>query len=88
MKPSVALLCLLFFIQVCSGQVSQARSANDLAVIAYYSGDAATIETFDVTKLTHIIFSFCHLQGERMAVSNARDSATIHWRSVRANRNC
>src|SRR5262245_46043870 len=77
MKPFVALLCSLFFIVACSGQASKANSAKDLAVIAYYSGDAATIESFDVTKLTHIIFSFCHLRGNRLSVDDAGDTATI-----------
>lgn len=50
---------------------------KDLAVIAYYSGDAKGIDSFEVEKLTHIIFSFCHLKGNRLSVGNARDTATI-----------
>ncbi len=46
-------------------------------VIAYYAGDPATMDSFPVEKLTQIIFSFCHLQGNRLYVSNARDSTTI-----------
>jgi chitinase len=46
-------------------------------VIAYYAGDPATMDSFPVEKLTQIIFSFCHLKGNRLYVSNARDSTTI-----------
>lgn len=50
---------------------------NNLAVIAYYSGDASRLSQYPVEKLTHIIFSFCHLKGNRLHVNNARDTATI-----------
>ena len=46
-------------------------------VLAYYSGDAAGVDSFEVEKLTHIIFSFCHLKGEKLSVDNARDTLTI-----------
>jgi chitinase len=57
---------------------SPTGKSRPLAIIAYYAGRPTMIDSFDLSKLTHIIFSFCHLQGERMEVSNARDSATIH----------
>ncbi|WP_276503461.1 glycoside hydrolase family 18 protein [Terrimonas pollutisoli] len=50
---------------------------NELAVIAYYSGDNTTIDNYPVEKLTHIIYSFCHLKGNRLNVDNKGDSATI-----------
>ncbi len=54
-----------------------ARQASDLAVIAYYSGNSKTIDNYAVEKLTHIIYSFCHLDGNRLKVDDANDSATI-----------
>jgi chitinase len=56
-------------------QVSFAQ--RQLTVIGYYSGGAAQLDSFPVNKLTHIIFSFCHLKGDSLHVNNARDSATI-----------
>ena len=47
------------------------------AVIGYFSGRTTMIDSFQVEKLTHLIFSFCHLQNDKLAVMNARDSATI-----------
>jgi chitinase len=46
-------------------------------VTAYYAGNASAIDKYDMEKLTHIIYSFCHLKGNRLNVDNAQDSATI-----------
>lgn len=46
-------------------------------IIAYYSGNAQGIDRYPVDKLTHIIYSFCHLKGNRLHVHSAADSATI-----------
>jgi chitinase len=50
---------------------------KDFAVIAYYAGRTTMIDSFEVEKLTHLIFCFCHLKGNKLSVGNARDSATI-----------
>ena len=52
-------------------------SKKPIAVIAYYAGRTTMIDSFEVEKLTHLIFCFCHLKGNLLSVSNARDSATI-----------
>lgn len=48
-----------------------------LAVIAYYAGDATGLRRYPTDKLTHIIYSFLHLQGARLAFDNAQASATV-----------
>ncbi|HKZ68332.1 MAG TPA: glycoside hydrolase family 18 protein [Chitinophagaceae bacterium] len=53
------------------------KDKPELSVIAYYSGNSTAIDNFSVEKLTHIIYSFCHLKGNKLAVDNAGDSATI-----------
>jgi chitinase len=55
----------------------RSRGAKNLAVIGYYAGSNADIDSFPTEKLTHIIFSFCHLKGNRLVVDNAYDSARI-----------
>jgi chitinase len=50
---------------------------KNIAVIGYYAGDANSVNAYPVEKLTHIIFSFCHLQGNRLWVRNQKDTATI-----------
>jgi chitinase len=47
------------------------------AVIGYYAGRSSAIDSFATEKLTHIIFSFCHLKGNLLDVANANDTATI-----------
>jgi len=73
----------LFLLVICACGFSQSkmkkRAANKqpLAVIAYYAGHAAQVDSFAAEKLTHIIFSFCHLKGNELAVDNAGDTLTI-----------
>lgn len=67
----LALLTILVTFQ----QVSAQKPA--LNIIAYYSGNETSIDGYDVNKLSHIIYSFCHLKGNRLNVDDARDTATI-----------
>jgi chitinase len=46
-------------------------------VIAYYAGNKQDIDQYPIEKLTHIIFSFLHLKGNKMAVDKTEDSLTI-----------
>ncbi len=46
-------------------------------IIAYYSHGPEMVDSLPAEKLTHIIFSFCHLKGNKLAVDNSRDSVTI-----------
>lgn len=72
------LLLLAFAINAFSQRQAKKNNAGrSLAVIAYYAGPAAQVDSFAAEKLTHIIFSFCHLQGNKLAVDNAGDTTTI-----------
>lgn len=53
------------------------HSEKPLAIIAYYMGDGSDITTYKTDQLTHIIFSFLHLNGNKLAVDNANDSLAI-----------
>ena len=55
----------------------RSRGAKNLAVIGYYAGRNTAIDSFPTEKLTHIIYSFCHLKGNRLWVNNANDTAVI-----------
>jgi len=48
-----------------------------IKVIGYFSGKADQVESIPAKKLSHIIYSFCHLQGNRLAVDSKEDSVTI-----------
>ena len=54
----------------------QARS-KPLYVIGYYAGRNTMVDSFPVEKLTHIIFSFCHLKGDELSINNANDTLRI-----------
>src|ERR1700722_8931119 len=56
---------------------SQSSRKGKLAVIGYYAGRNTAIDSFATEKLTHIIFSFGHLKGNRLNINNANDTATI-----------
>jgi chitinase len=67
------------FASTCQGQEKTAgtKGKQGPAVIGYYSGRNTALDSFATDKLTHIIFSFCHLKGNRLSVSNANDSTII-----------
>lgn len=72
-KLLIAFVSLFLFTNL-SAQVD-----NDFSVIAYYTGNDKQIDQFEVTKLSHIIFSFCHLEDGELHVDNAKDSTTIKY---------
>ncbi len=65
------LLLVLFF------QLLNLVSPAQPAIIEYYAGPANRVDSFECEKLTHIIYSFCHLKGNRLNVDDAGDTLTI-----------
>jgi len=55
---------------------SEPESGN-IQVIAYYSAGSEGVEKLPAKDLDQIIYSFCHLKGNRLAVDDAGDSVTI-----------
>lgn len=53
-----------------------AAQQKDISVIAYYTG-GDDADSFAIEKLTHIIYSFCHLKDNKLSVDDAKDSAMI-----------
>jgi chitinase len=81
------LLPLLLTAACTSSGKKNTDAPKELAVIAYYSGNADGVEGFPVEKLTHIIFSFGHLKGNKLFINNAGDTATIQKLVSMKNRN-
>ncbi|MFI5133344.1 MAG: glycoside hydrolase family 18 protein [Chitinophagales bacterium] len=73
MKKIVFLIFPVIFL----AQYSVAQKNKDLNVIGYFAGRATMLDSFPVGKLTRLIFSFCHLNGNKLWVSNAADTACI-----------
>ncbi|MBL7828353.1 MAG: glycoside hydrolase, partial [Saprospiraceae bacterium] len=46
-------------------------------MIAYYSGDGKDLDKYRFDQLTQVIYSFCHLKGNKLAVDNSDDSLAI-----------
>ena len=70
-------LLLFWTLLLCHITAMAQSKGEEMAVIAYYSGNSKAIDNYQVKKLTHIIYSFCHLRGNRLNVDNANDTATI-----------
>jgi chitinase len=68
---------LILTVLVYSGNAQTAYNAKRLAIIGYYAGRNTAIDSFPTQRLTHIIYSFCHLRGNRLFVNNAGDSDRI-----------
>ncbi|MCW3111081.1 MAG: glycoside hydrolase family 18 protein [Segetibacter sp.] len=73
MKLVLVFLIALFFANSVTAQTTNKK----IAVIGYYAGNATKVDSFPVEKLTHIIFSFCHLKGNELWVDNHNDTLTI-----------
>lgn len=66
---------LIFVLALVS--LSADGQAKKFNIIGYYSGGPERADSLPAEKLTHIIFSFCHLSGNRLTVDSERDSLTI-----------
>ncbi len=75
LKITAFLLLLISSME--SSFAQQKATQKGCAVLAYYTGDSAQIEKYNISALTHIIFSFTHLQGNQLHVDKAEDSVTI-----------
>lgn len=71
------LKCLFLLTLFTKAVKAQTLPKQKTAVIAYYAGDAESVSAFPVEKLTHIIFSFCHLKGNELWVDSQKDTLTI-----------
>ncbi len=77
MKHFKQFILPVIFCLTAAGLSAQGSRGKDLKVIAYFSGSPEQALNVPAEKITHIIFSFCHLKGNRLNVDNARDTLTI-----------
>lgn len=74
-RKIVGLIALVIF-QLGMVPGAQAQQKNK-AVISYYSGSLEALDSFDATQMTHIIYCFGHLKGNRLHIRGAKDTALI-----------
>ncbi len=74
-RPVFAILGLLLLL---AASFQPGRPAPPrFEVIAYYAGNGEDLDRYRFDQLTQVIFSFCHLRGDELAVDNAGDSIAI-----------
>src|SRR5690242_1144260 len=73
MKQRASVLIFLFSVLGCAA----AQPVSSFRVVGYYSGTTIPVDSFEIEKLTHLIFCFGHLEGNRFAIHSAVDTATI-----------
>lgn len=76
MRKLFLITCLLQQFFYTAAQKNKANS-NNFSVIAYYAGPTKLLDSFPIEHLTHIIFSFGHLKGNKLHLSSLEDSTTI-----------
>ena len=53
------------------------QEQNKIRVLSYYAGSADALDNFDATQMTHIIYCFGRLNGNKFGIRGARDTAVI-----------
>jgi chitinase len=66
---------LLFFVFL--HLLTQAQSASNPKIIAYYTGDGEGIKKYPVHQLTHVIYSFLHLRNDSLIFRNDRQKQIL-----------
>ena len=56
---------------------SAAQASGGFRVVGYYCGTTIPVDSFEIEKLTHLIYSFGGLKEDRFTIHSATDSATI-----------
>lgn len=86
------LLCVLLTVSSCDGNKALSKTdveatpahkpttekEQSKVVAAYFFGqDVKALRQYPLDKITHVIFSFLHLNGDRLAFDNEKDKATV-----------
>ena len=76
-KPKLFALLLSFVFYCSMGASSYAQPSNKFKVLAYFAGNVAQLDSFDVQKITHIIYCFGHLNGNQFILGKPADTLII-----------
>lgn len=69
---------LFLFIWLLAVTCLKAQPDHSCKVVAYYSGDSATLLQYDFKGITHLIYGFAHLDSTgKLAVSRSKDTAAL-----------
>jgi chitinase len=53
------------------------QTPNKIRVLSYYAGPPEMLDNYNANQMTHIIFCFGHLRGNRFSIRSLRDTLTI-----------
>ena len=75
MQKGILIIAIIFCFLQCSFSNEQQTKQIDVAVephkvVAFYKGDGLDIEQYDLSKLTHLIFCFTSLDGNKLTIKN------------------
>ena len=74
-RPPVFLyFAFVLFLSCGTGAFAQ---KNNKAVLAYFSGSPERLDSFDARQMTHLVYCFGHLDGNRLKIGSARDTLLI-----------
>ena len=73
MTKRISIIIINIFVVV----LASAQTNPNFCITGYYAGSPERLDSFPIEKLTHIIFSFGHLKGNKLHINNARDTACI-----------
>jgi len=70
------MFCRLYFIVICvfASFCTSAQTKPDYAIIAYFAGGPSKVGTVNPQKITHIIYTFCTLRGNKIFLA---DTSTV-----------
>lgn len=78
---AVSATLFAFALSACnSPQTAQPQAETTPAspkIIAYYMGDGADLQRYNISQLTHIIYSFLHLDGNQLSFDSAKDKQAL-----------
>lgn len=58
--------------------IAQRSQLNHFTVTGYYAGNTTAIDSIEAGKLTHLIFSFAHLDSNRISLGGATDTIILN----------
>ena len=70
------LFLVSFFLIAASGYL-KAQHENEFRIVGYYAGPVEALDSFETSKLTHLIFCFGHLNGSRFSLGSSADTLQI-----------
>jgi chitinase len=77
MRSKIRQVVVATIVYLALGNAHVAAQAQRKAVIAYYSGSVQALDSFDARNMTHLIYCFGHLKGNRYYLDNATDTLLI-----------